>query len=114
MFRVPEKFRVTDGRLATPPGAGPYGAFVIPQHKAEKLTVIASSDGGWEHVSVSTRTRTPTWEEMCRVKSLFWEDSDCVVQYHPPKSDHINIHPYCLHLWRPTNVELPRPPIIMV
>jgi hypothetical protein len=31
-----------------------------------------------------------------------------------PIVEHINCHPYCLHLWRPHNVEIPRPPSWMV
>ena len=45
---------------------------------------------------------------------MFWDEEDCVVQYHPPKSDYVNIHKNCLHLWRPTDGELPRPPKIMI
>jgi hypothetical protein len=84
------------------------------------LRIIASagvenSQFSWEHVSVSTsRARTPTWAEMCQVKDLFWDEEDCVVQYHPPRSDYVNHHPYVLHLWRPIGVTLPRPPSIMV
>ena len=24
--------------------------------------------------------------------------------------DHVNVHNYCLHLWRPQNVDIPKPP----
>ena len=82
------------------------------------FTVVASSDGGWEHVSVSPRNQKrkscPTWEEMCAIKDMFFEQEERVVQYHPPKSEYVNNHPYCLHLWRPTNSELPYPPKIFV
>jgi hypothetical protein len=73
---------------------------------------------GWEHVSVSVvthkGTRLPTWNEMCRVKDLFWEDTETVVQFHPPKADYVNTHPHVLHLWRHTEKPFPRPPRIMV
>lgn len=74
--------------------------------------VIASDGGGWEHVSVSpcNQKRCPTWEEMCAIKDMFFYPFECVVQYHPPESDYVNLHPHCLHLWRPTAAELPRPP----
>jgi hypothetical protein len=36
--------------------------------------------------------------EMTFVKRLFWSSEDCVVQFHPPTSDHINWHPYTLHM----------------
>ena len=51
---------------------------------------------------------------MCYVKGLFWEDHECVMQLHPPKSDYVNNHPYCLHMWRPLDVEIPRPDAFMV
>lgn len=64
--------------------------------------------GLWEHVSCSFPDRCPTWDEMSEVKSLFWADSECVVQFHPPKADHVNFHPFTLHLWKPPySVELP-------
>ena len=69
---------------------------------------------GWEHLSVSTRKRCPTWDEMCFFKDLFWESRETVIQYHPGQQIKVNIHPYCLHLWRPTTQEIPMPPISMV
>lgn len=51
---------------------------------------------------------------MCFVKDLFWSDDDCVVQYHPPKSDYINNHEHCLHLWKPIDKQIPTPPSILV
>lgn len=78
------------------------------------LYVVCSYSGGWDHASVSQRGRIPTWEEMCFVKDSLWEPEDCVVQYHPAKSEYVNLHPNCLHLWRPQRVLLPTPPRIMV
>lgn len=67
---------------------------------------------GWEHVSVSTERRIPNWTEMCFVKNLFWDEEDCVVQFHPPASRYVNRHPYCLHLWR--HASFPLPPMYLV
>ncbi len=79
-------------------------------------SVIWSYGGGWEHVSVSPHKRriTPTWDDMCKVKDIFFRDEECVVQYHPPKSEYVNNMPNCLHLWRPIEKEIPTPPSIMV
>lgn len=79
-------------------------------------TVIWSDGGGWEHVSVSPYQKriTPSWEDMCKVKDIFFTEEECVVQYHPPKSDYVNNMTNCLHLWKPTSQELPAPPSIMV
>jgi hypothetical protein len=51
---------------------------------------------------------------MCWVKDAFFNEDECVVQYHPPKSDYINNHPYSLHLWRNVAIAFPMPPGILV
>ena len=69
---------------------------------------------GWEHVSVSRKSRVPSYEDLVRIKNLFWDNSDTVMQLFVPKEDHVNYRPYCLHLWRPLNSEIPRPPSLLV
>lgn len=78
---------------------------------APVLRMISGAGEGWEHVSVSLEHRCPTWEEMCWVKDLFWSDDECVIQFHPPKAEYVNCHPYCLHLWKQIDSEQPRPPM---
>jgi hypothetical protein len=112
-FHVPEKYRLRNGPMGSESYYGNNGAFFIPINR-KKICVIASDCEGWEHVSVSLKNRCPAWGEMCQIKSMFWDDEDCVVQFHPPKSDYINCNPYCLHLWRPVGVSVPRPPKWMV
>jgi hypothetical protein len=82
--------------------------------KVDRLHIIASWDLGWDHVSVSLNDRCPTWDEMEKVKRLFFRDHETAFQLHVPTQEHINIHPYCLHLWRPHGVAIPRPPQAMV
>lgn len=89
------------------------GAFKVP-FEGRELIVVASDGGGWFHVSVSIPNRCPNWREMCFIKDLFFEPEDCVIQYHPPKSRHINDCNTCLHLWQPQNIEIPLPPIEFV
>lgn len=88
---------------------GGCGEVYFPAQR-EPLLVIWSSGEGWEHVSVSLKKRCPTWDEMCRIKNMFWNDEETVVQYHPPKSEYVNTHPYCLHLWRKKGEDFERPP----
>ncbi len=93
-----------------------FGAFRL-RHRDVALLVLASAgteEIPWEHVSVSTKTRCPTWEEMSWVKSLFWDAEELVVQFHPPRSRHVNIHPFCLHLWKPTTSAIELPPSVAV
>lgn len=78
------------------------------------LRIIASVGGGWDHVSVSLPDRCPTWDEMCKVKRLFFKEDECVVQFHPAESDYININQHVLHLWRLQTATIPMPPKEMV
>ncbi len=107
-FHVPEKWRILGH------GLGNYGAFVIPGPCGRGLHCIASEGDGWEHVSVSLYNRIPDWQEMCFIKDIFWDEEDMVIQYHPPKSEYINFHPCCLHLWKPIGIGLPCPPSYMI
>ena len=114
-FHVPNHYRIRKGYLASTEADGNNGVFFIRVRPGYiPLQVIASDGEGWEHVSVSRPDRMPTWAEMCRIKAIFWDADDCVIQYHPPESDYVNHHSRCLHLWRPVGVELPRPPAWMV
>jgi hypothetical protein len=128
-FHVPEQHRIRTGRMASDASLGNNGGFFVPNRTARgrgdaPLRVIAS-DGqlvpdespdlaGWEHVSVSLPNRCPSWEEMAYIKSVFWDADDCVVQFHPPESEYVNNHPFCLHLWRRIDGPFPMPPSILV
>ncbi len=90
------------------------GAGILHMTGLKYCTVIWSFGGGWEHVSICPRNRLPEWGEMCEIKDIFWNDDECVVQYHPSKSEYVNNMPNCLHLWRPINQEFPMPPSILV
>lgn len=113
-----ERGRIRTGELASDAGSL-EGAFHLMGPKAAELVIVSSGvdrEFGWEHVSVSVsaRRRTPNWDEMCFVKDLFWRPDECVVQFHPPRSEYVNCHPFCLHLWKPIGVEIPMPPSILV
>lgn len=113
----PNQYRLRKGFMASDDTYGMNGMFLIPKpNHASKLTftVISGMGLGWEHVSVSLPNRTPTWDEMCFIKSLFWGPDECVIQYHPPESQYVNQHKHCLHLWKPMGVEIPLPPMGMV
>lgn len=113
-------------RLPAPHGGAVhrgYGAFRIPHPSTTAMLFCIASDGsavgdepatGWEHVSVSTRKRTPNWYEMEHVCRLFWSEDETVMQLHPPRSDWVSNHPHCLHLWKPVGKPVPRPPSLLV
>lgn len=113
-----EKYRVSTSGVGLASHRGDrYGAFIIPKPTGTLCVVASEGDTEvpWEHVSISPAARrTPSWEEMSYVKSLFWGPEECVMQLHVPDADHKNCHPYTLHLWRPLQAEIPRPPSIAV
>lgn len=64
---------------------------------------VGRNEDGFEHVSIELYARRlPTWDEMCYVKEVFWDDEEKVVQVHPKKSEYINMTE-ALHLWRPVD-----------
>lgn len=109
-----ERGRVGSGRMASDASYGPNGMFHVTGPCGRTLRIVSGVGLGWEHVSVSLPKHCPNWQEMCFVKSLFWDEEECVVQFHPPKSQYVNFHPHCLHLWKPLDAELPMPPSVMV
>lgn len=107
-----ERGRIREGKFASTPADGMVGAF-----RVKDMLIMSSgtdTEYGWEHVSVSLPTRTPTWAEMCFVKDLFWREDEMAVQFHPRKADYVNHHPFCLHLWCPVGGEFPTPPSMLV
>lgn len=78
------------------------------------LDFIFSWGEGWEHLSVSTPRKCPSWDQMCKMKDIFWNDDEVCIEYHPRKSDYVNMHPFCLHIWKPINEEIPTPPRILI
>ena len=80
-------------------------AIPIKEGKVRTFECIASihkrpGNCDLEHVSVKGPKDTPRWETMCVIKDLFWDDEDEVIQYHPKKSEYVNMHKNVLHLWR--------------
>lgn len=124
-FRVSpaiEKWRIVKGAWASRPGS-PFGFFLvdIDGHKLKIMACAGSYEStdhdrtqGWDHVSVSSAARCPTWKEMCVVKNWFWEEEDTVVQFHPKKSEYVDNHPNCLHLWKQAGYDYELPPSILV
>ena len=120
-----EDGRYRSGPMASPAGH-PYGCFRVmgPSGRFLRIICACATDreaAGWEHVSVSIdtnnktiKTHPPNWNEMNFVKDLFWEDDETVLQFHPLKTEYVNIHPGVLHLWRQVGVNHPLPPQICV
>jgi hypothetical protein len=115
--------RVTQGTHASTPEDGMNGAFHIKLGYRKVATCIISDGEGWEHVSAHVRcynkkgkriVRTPSWAEMCVIKDTFFKPDEVAMQIHPKEEDYVNMHHHVLHIWRPTNQEIPTPPKIFV
>jgi hypothetical protein len=115
-----ENARITTGDYASQKGDA-YGAFVL-WFRGRQLHILASTGEdpiteGWEHVSVSTDAKQgqhpPSWRDMIYIKDLFWDESESVLQFHPPKAEYINNYSTCLHLWKPP-YPVVLPPSILV
>lgn len=122
MFKVPERYRLRRGVMASDETYGNNGAFEFSIGH-NRCVAIASDrampngkGGAWEHVSVRVLgdAGPPDWQTMCAVRELFWSQEDWVVQFHPPASEYVNFHPDVLHLWRPVGKKIPTPPSAMV
>jgi hypothetical protein len=109
------QYRLRTGYFASTDLDHNNGLFIISRN-GKVLRCIVSDQLNWDHVSVSIENGKypPTWDDMSFIKDLFFDDEETVIQYHPPKSRYVNIHPGVLHMWRPHGVAIPLPPTIMV
>lgn len=51
------------------------------------------------HASISRRDELPTYADLVRVKDMVFGPDRYAAMVFPPKDQHVNIHPNCLHLW---------------
>jgi len=100
------------------PRGAMYGAFVVLGPCGRKLAVVAGTgydDVPWEHVSVSCDGKhPPNWQEMCWIKDQWWNEEETVVQFHPKRSQYVNLHERTLHLWKRIGQEIELPPLVAV
>jgi hypothetical protein len=112
---IMELGRLVKGEYRTPANSSCQGAFIVEVPSGKAVLRIIACDGidkeseGFEHVSVSLRDRTPTWEEMAWVKDQFWMPEEVCFQLHPAHSEYVSCHPHCLHIWRHRIFTLPLP-----
>ncbi len=78
-------------------------------------TVVFGHNEGWlmDHVSIShyKPSKLPTWDDMCKLKDMFFHKDEMVVQIHPSEENYVHgvYAPLkgklenVLHLWSPVN-----------
>ncbi len=67
--------------------------------KMGRCIVIVSKDNGKWHLSISCKNNQPSYKEIKEARYRFLPDDITVAQIFPPKSEFVNLHPYCHHLW---------------
>lgn len=61
---------------------------------------IEADEKNWVHLSVSRKNRLPDWAEFTQVKEIFLGKEALAIQVLAPRSEWVNHHPYCLHLYQ--------------
>ena len=87
----------------------PFHSAWVKLPECGKCSVIWSDcEDGMEHVSVSPKKqfRMPSWDDMCVLKEIFFEDEEEAYQIHPKNSQYVNYVENCLHLWKPKGHEI--------
>jgi len=70
---------------------------------AQGLTAIFSVEyhGGmcWLHASIARIDKIPDYKDLCKLKKEFIGPNLAALMKLPKESEHVNIHPYTLHLF---------------
>lgn len=73
-------------------------------------TVMFGHNEAWlmDHVSISNfkRNKLPSWDDMCKLKDMFFRSDEMAVQIHPAEKNYlhgVNGLMNVLHIWAPVN-----------
>ena len=79
--------------------------FILYAENHDGLRIAVSAalyDGGaYIHASCSRQDRMPSYYDLRDLKAIAFGPERYACQVFPPESEHVNIHPFCLHLWGP-------------
>jgi hypothetical protein len=94
--------RVMGRKVWTP--AQPYGPdgwrMVRQDGRASVIVTAADHDGDeWIHASVAFVDIMPTYADLVRLHRAAFGDDRWAYQVFAPRSAHVNIHQFALHLW---------------
>lgn len=63
------------------------------------ITGEIHQDKKWLHVSFARKSRMPEYDDIRMIKRDFIGEDKKAIMIFPEKDKHVNIHPYCLHLF---------------
>lgn len=79
----------------------PYGVYRSRNGLAVIISCCRYEDNkNWIHLSISRKDKLPSWSEFVQVKEIFLGKESTAIQVIPPRSQWVNDHPFCLHLWQ--------------
>lgn len=67
--------------------------------KMGRCNIIVSIDNGKWHLSISTPSASPSYNEIKEARYMFLPNNITVAQLFPPKEEFVNVHPFCHHLF---------------
>lgn len=84
---------------------GEYIGFVHLPDCGTCSVVWGYNEAGYEHVSISPRhkNRMPSWDDMAKLKDVFFGPDEEVYQIMPKRKEYVNLQENCLHLWKSAN-----------
>jgi len=79
-------------------------AFVAIREGDERKIIVTygpsgDSTGMWLHASISRPDEMPTYQDLVDLHYAVWGQEGWAYQVFAPQGDHVNIHPFALHLW---------------
>jgi hypothetical protein len=72
----------------------------LTKYRFGRCTVITSIENGFWHLSISTPDALPSYKEMKEARYKFCPEEIYMAEIFPPKSEFVNFHPFCRHLWQ--------------
>lgn len=85
----------------TPRPFGPNGWQTLRESDGASIIIsVAPFDDGalWIHASIAHQDHTPSYDDLTLLHRAVFGDR-WAYQVFAPKSNHVNIHPFALHLW---------------
>lgn len=67
------------------------------------VVMVGSSKSGW-HMSISHKSRLPTWDEVVAARYALIPDGAVMAMLLPPKAEYIDMHKFTFHLWQTVGV----------
>lgn len=75
--------------------------YKLPNGCRVGVSAFAHDGHIWIHASISRRDRVPSYDDLCMLKNVVFGPNRICAQVFECEKNHVNIHPFCLHLWGP-------------